>query len=50
MCAWWESQVQTMMADKFSYRSTWHAISSIVQQRGLRGMLKGYWAGNSVRG
>lgn len=41
-------QVQTMMKDSYNYRSTWHAISSIIAQRGLRGMLKGYWAGNSV--
>lgn len=37
-----------MMRDSYNYRSTWHAISSIIAQRGLRGMLKGYWAGNSV--
>ncbi len=43
------AQVQTMMSDRYSYRSSWHAVSSIVQQRGLRGMLTGYWAGNSVR-
>lgn len=42
-------QVQTMMKGSYNYSSAWHAISSIVRQRGLRGMLKGYWAGNSVR-
>ena len=42
-------QVQTMMKGSYNYSSAWHAVSSIVRQRGLRGMLKGYWAGNSVR-
>lgn len=43
------AQVQTMMKGSYNYSSAWHAVSSIVRQRGLRGMLKGYWAGNSVR-
>jgi hypothetical protein len=38
-----------MMKGSYNYSSAWHAISSIVRQRGLHGMLKGYWAGNSVR-
>jgi hypothetical protein len=38
-----------MMNGSYNYSSAWHAVSSIVRQRGLRGMLKGYWAGNSVR-
>lgn len=41
-------QVQGMMKAAYSYRNTFHAVSSIVQQQGLPGLMKGYWATNSV--
>lgn len=41
-------QVQSMMQQVYNYRSVSHAISSIVQQQGAKGLLKGYWATNSV--
>ena len=37
-----------MMHGAYSYRSAFHAVSSIVKQQGLRGLMKGYWATNSV--
>ena len=37
-----------MMRQVYNYRNVFHAVSSIVQQQGLRGLLKGYWATNSV--
>lgn len=36
------------MQGAYSYRSAFHALSSIVQQQGLPGLMKGYWATNSV--
>ena len=44
----WFAQVQGLMQGAYSYRNAFHAVSSIVQQRGLRGLMKGYWATNSV--
>ncbi|KAL3144186.1 hypothetical protein ABBQ32_003968 [Trebouxia sp. C0010 RCD-2024] len=41
-------QVQGMMQGAFTYRSTFHAVSSIMHQHGLPGLMKGYWATNSV--
>lgn len=36
------------MQGAYSYRNAFHALSSIVHQQGLPGLLKGYWATNSV--
>lgn len=36
------------MQGAYSYRNAFHAVSSIVQQQGLPGLMKGYWATNSV--
>ena len=36
------------MQGAYSYRSAFHAASSIVQRQGLPGLMKGYWATNSV--
>lgn len=36
------------MQGAYSYRNAFHAVSSIVQQHGLPGLMKGYWATNSV--
>ena len=41
-------QVQGMMQAAYSYRNAFHAVASIVQQQGLPGLMKGYWATNSV--
>ena len=41
-------QVQGMMQGAYSYRSAFHAVSSIVQRQGLPGLMKGYWVTNSV--
>lgn len=37
-----------MMQGAYTYRSAFHAVSSIVHQHGLPGLMKGYWATNSV--
>lgn len=37
-----------MMQGAYTYRSAFHAVSSIVQQQGLPGLMKGYWSTNSV--
>lgn len=37
-----------MMQQVYNYRSVSHALISIVQQQGVKGLLKGYWATNSV--
>lgn len=42
------AQVQGLMQGAYSYRNAFHAVSSIVQQQGLPGLMKGYWATNSV--
>ncbi len=44
----WLVQVQGMMQAAYSYRNAFHAVASIVQQQGLPGLMKGYWATNSV--
>lgn len=44
----WLVQVQGMMQAAYSYRNAFHAVASIVQQQGLPGLMKGYWAANSV--
>ena len=36
------------MQGVYSSRNAWHAVSSIVKQQGFRGLVKGYWATNSV--
>ncbi len=36
------------MQAAYSYRNAFHAVVSIVQQQGLPGLMKGYWATNSV--
>ena len=41
-------QVQGLMQGAYSYRNAFHAVSSIVQQHSLQGLMKGYWATNSV--
>lgn len=41
-------QVQGMMQGAYSYKNAFHAVSSIVQRHGLPGLMKGYWATNSV--
>lgn len=41
-------QVQGMMQGAYSYRNAFHAISSVVQRQGPPGLMKGYWATNSV--
>ena len=41
-------QVQSMMQQVYNYRSVSHALASIVQQQGKKGLMKGYWATNSV--
>lgn len=41
-------QVQGMMQGAYTYKSAFHALSSIVQRQGLPGLMKGYWATNSV--
>ncbi|DBA90485.1 hypothetical protein WJX77_005781 [Trebouxia sp. C0004] len=41
-------QVQGMMQAAYSYRNAFHAVARIVRQQGLPGLMKGYWATNSV--
>lgn len=41
-------QVQTMMQQEQRFTSTWHAVSSVVRQNGVGGLLRGYWVGNAV--
>ena len=41
-------QVQGLMQQAYSYRSAYHALTSITSQQGLAGLMKGYWATNSV--
>lgn len=36
------------MQQAYSYRSAFHALTSITRQQGLAGLMKGYWATNSV--
>ncbi|MEW5299936.1 MAG: hypothetical protein WDW38_002758 [Sanguina aurantia] len=41
-------QVQAMMRSSYSYTGPLHAIECLVKERGVTGLLKGYWATNVV--
>ena len=36
------------MHGAYTYRNVFHAVSSITQQQGWSGLMKGYWSTNSV--
>ena len=36
------------MQQAYSYRNAFHALTSITSQQGVAGLMKGYWATNSV--
>ena len=37
-----------MMGSAYRYRSTWEAALALTSQRGLAGVMRGYWATNAV--
>ncbi|KAF5839700.1 mitochondrial carrier family [Dunaliella salina] len=41
-------QVQGLLQGHFSYTGSWHALTSLLKDRGPLGLFRGYWATNAV--